>query len=217
MKYNTILFDLDGTLTDPKEGIVNSVIYALNKYNIQVENPEELVSFIGPPLVASFRTYYAMDEAQAHQAVEFYREYFREKGIFENILYPGIPELLANLKAAGKQIVLATSKPTVFAEEILKHFDIWRFFDLVAGSNLDNTRMNKGDVIGYIMEALPVIDRETIVMVGDREHDVIGAKEHQLASIGVTFGYGSVEELQKAGATFVVESVSALQTLLLNR
>lgn len=217
--FQTILFDLDGTLTDPKEGIINSVIYALRKLDVEPPDPQSLLGFIGPPLSDSFRQYFGMSAQQAYRGVAYYREYFQDQGIYENLLFDGIPQLLAALQGAGKRVVLATSKPTVFAERILRHFEIDSYFDMVVGSNLDHTRIHKAEVIGYILEELmtqtPQPQRSSLVMVGDREHDILGAKQHQLASIGVLFGYGSREELQNAGATFLADSVSALQQLLL--
>lgn len=205
--YQNILFDLDGTLTDPGVGITNSAMYALEKWNIKVAERSELYKFIGPPLRDSFMNFYNFSEEQAEQAIIYYREYFRVKGIFENEVYPGIVELLQKLKADGKKIVLATSKPEEFAVRILKHFDLFEYFDFVGGALMDGVRNKKGEVIRYVLESAGITDLSTTVMIGDREHDIIGAKENGLDSIGVLFGYGSREELTEAGATYIAETV----------
>lgn len=211
--FNTVLFDLDGTLTDPSEGITNSVAYALESYGINVENKKSLYSFIGPPLNDSFMKYYGFTPEKAMEAIMVYREYFRDKGIFENEVYDGIPGLLEKIKASGRKIVLATSKPEEFALRILEHFDLLKYFDLVAGASMDEKRNKKGDVISYAMEK-GGITAEGTVMIGDREHDILGAKENALPSIGVLFGFGSREELEKAGATYIAETVEDIFKLL---
>lgn len=211
--YQTILFDLDGTLTDPQEGIINSVQYALRKMNIDENNREGLVKFIGPPLTESFQTFYKMSPEDAWQAVEFYREYFKEKGMYENIVYPGIPELLQELKKADKMLFVATSKPTVFSEKILEYFELAQYFNEIVGSNLDGTRVAKSEVIQHIF-AMYSLDKERTVMVGDREHDIIGAKNNDIDSIAVTYGYGSFDELNQALPNQIVNSVKELMLLL---
>lgn len=205
--YQYIFFDLDGTLTDPGIGITNSVMYALKKWNIEVADRSELYKFIGPPLVDSFEKYYGFSKEEAEQAVVYYREYFREKGLYENTIYDGSEKLLSDLKASGKKVVLATSKPQEFAEIILKHFQIDRYFDVVASATMDGTRSKKTDVILYALAACGIEDKSQVVMVGDREHDIIGAKNAGLDSIGVLCGYGDREELETAGATHVVEKI----------
>lgn len=207
--YNTILFDLDGTLTDPGIGITNSVAYALSKWNIQVADRSELYKFIGPPLLDSFAEYYGFSEEDCQKALTYYREYFRSKGIYENEVYSGVVEMLETLKASGKKIVLATSKPEEFAIIILKHFDLFKYFDFVAGATLDETRTKKGDVIAYALESCGITDADlkNVIMVGDRKHDVHGAKENALDCIGVLFGYGDREELEAAGAKYIAEQV----------
>lgn len=206
--YNTVLFDLDGTLTDPGIGITNSVAYALEKWGIEVPDHTELYKFIGPPLVDSFMKYYSFSEPKAERAVEYYREYFKSKGIFENELYNGIKELLQTLKEDGKTVVLATSKPEVFAKQILEYFDIDKYFDFAAGATLDSTRNKKGDVIAHALENCNIQDLSTVLMVGDREQDINGAKQNGIDSLGVLFGYGNLEELQTAGATYIAETVN---------
>ncbi len=212
--YEYILFDLDGTLTEPEEGITKSVAYALEYYGIHVENLKDLCKFIGPPLKESFMKYYGFDDAKAEEAVEKYREYFRPHGVYENEVYEGVDNLLAKLKAGGKKIILATSKPTVFANIILEHFDLMKYFDVVVGSELDGTRVKKGDVITYALELAKVTDKSRAVMVGDREHDIIGAKENGLDCIGVLYGHGCREEHEEHGADVIVSTVEELLKVL---
>ncbi len=215
MKFDTILFDLDGTLTDPAEGITNSVIYALKKMGITPPSKKELLKFIGPPLDESFKKYFGLSKSQALKAVDIYREYFAPKGLFENNIFDGIYDMLDELKKSGKVIVLATSKPIVFADKILKHFNIYDFFDLTVGSNLDGSLTDKAEVIKTALEKLNISNKENVVMVGDRLHDVIGGKKNGLFTVGVTFGYGSENELKNAGADKIVHSVKQLKDFLL--
>ena len=203
--YNTILFDLDGTLTDSEPGIINSIEYALKKYDIEIENKADLRKFLGPPLVESFKQYCGFSENKAEQAVEFYREYFREKGIFENNVYQGVVQLLEALKAQNKRLIVATSKPEPFTYRILEHFDLLKYFDFVAGSNMDNTRSKKDEVIAYALNSCGITDLQSAVMIGDREHDIIGANKVGIASIGVLYGYGDLQELEVAGATHIAK------------
>lgn len=209
--YRYILFDLDGTLTDPKEGITKSVAYALQSFGIEVENLDELCKFIGPPLKESFMKYYGLSEAEGDLAVEKYREYFEPCGIFQNKVYDGVENLLKELTTRGKQVILATSKPAVYAKKILEHFHLDSYFSYVAGSELDGTRVKKGDVIAYALEKAGVSERSEAVMIGDREHDIIGAKEQGLSCIGVLYGYGSREEFEQYGADCIVQTVSELR------
>lgn len=213
--YQGILFDLDGTLTDPQEGILNSIEYALQKLGIKVGPREELLSFIGPPLQESFQKYCGFDPGQAWQAVQYYREYFGEQGIFENKVYPGILDLLDKLAAQGRLLGVATSKPTVYAERILEHFQMKQYFQAVVGSNLDGTRVAKSEVIQEVLAGIPAIPQTAVVMVGDREHDIIGARANQIHSIGVTYGYGSETELKTAGANHLAGTVEELAKILL--
>ena len=215
MNFDTILFDLDGTLTDPAEGITNSVIYALKKMGIAPPERKELLKFIGPPLAQSFEKYFNLSKDQSLRAVDIYREYFAPKGLFENTLFDGVHEMLKSLKKDGKKIVLATSKPTVFANKILKHFNLYDFFDLTVGSNLDGSLTNKAEVITVALERLGNIKKDRAVMVGDRSHDVIGGIKNGLFTVGVTFGYGSEEELKGAGASHIVNSVKELTEFLI--
>lgn len=212
--YDTLLFDLDGTLTDPKPGITKSVQYALARFNIDVPDLEVLTPFIGPPLAESFHNYYGFTPEQAQQAIAYYREYFAETGLYENAVFPGIPGLLADLRASKKRLLVATSKPTVFAERILAHFDLAHYFELIVGSELNGTRIDKAEVIAYALASLPAPAYQNAIMVGDRKHDIIGAQQNGLASIAVAYGYGSYEELQSQQPTYLVNSVTALATLL---
>ena len=212
-----ILFDLDGTLTDPAEGITNSVAYALKKFGILVKDKTILNSFIGPPLWSSFQKFYGFSQEKSNLAVEYYREYFKDKGIFENIEYNGIKELLSSLKQNKKTLIVATSKPTVFAVRILEYFDLSCYFDFVFGSELDGTRAKKDEVIAYALEKCGIADVKKTVMIGDREHDVIGAKKNGVESIGILYGYGDYTELEQAGADFIIESVAKLGELLLSK
>lgn len=213
-EYNYILFDLDGTLTEPAEGITNSVKYALEKYEILGVTTEELLKFIGPPLQDSFMEFYHFSEEDAIKAVAYYREYFSEKGIFENKVYDGIPELLDNLKQKGKKLYVATSKPEKFTNQILEHFDLAKYFDFVAGATMDNSRTKKADIIAYALEHIQLEDCDKVIMVGDRHHDIDGAIANQIDSIGVLYGYGTKEELTKAGATYIVSSIEELENLI---
>lgn len=206
-KYDIILFDLDGTLTDPGMGITNSVMHALKKYGIEVENRETLYKFIGPPLIDSFEKYYGFSHEEAVKSVDYYREYYADKGIYENEVYNGIEAMLQKLSEEGKKIILATSKPEPFAREILRHFGLDKYFLFAAGSTMNETRTNKADVIEYALCECGITEKSSVVMVGDREHDIIGANENGIDSIGVLFGYGSREELENAGATYIAESV----------
>lgn len=202
-KYHYALFDLDGTLTDPGEGITKSVQYALAKFGIIVEDRKQLFCFIGPPLHESFEVYYGFSRPDAMKAVDCYREYYGVKGIFENLVYDGIRETLAELQAAGVKICLATSKPEGYAKQILEHFDLIGYFTAVAGSNMDGTRTKKAEVVERALMLLGDPDVSECVMIGDREHDVLGGSAHGLDTVGVLFGYGNREELEHAGATYI--------------
>lgn len=213
--YDIVLFDLDGTLTDPGLGITNAVAHALRRFNIPVPPRPELYKFIGPPLVDSFMEYYGMTKEQADTAVIYYREHYRDTGLFENVVYDGIDAMLTHLTAAGKMPVLATSKPEVFARRILEHFNLDRYFPFVAGATLDGSLSTKGDVIARALTLCHPAELCRVVMVGDRRHDIFGAKENGLDSIGVLYGYGDRPELEQAGATCIAPTVADLEALLL--
>lgn len=212
--YETVLFDLDGTLTDPGLGITNSVMYALKQMGYPVPSRQELFRFIGPPLTDSFQMFIGMSPERAEEAVRQYRVYFPEKGLYENVVYEGIAPMLEKLRAAGKRLVLATSKPEKYARVIMSHFELDRYVAEIAGASFDHTRNRKGQVIAYALKEF-FIDPSTAVMVGDREHDILGAKENGLPAIGVTFGYGSPEELLSAGAIALANSPEELGKMLL--
>ena len=212
--WKTILFDLDGTLTDSAPGITNSVAHALAHFGIH-EEPGNLLKFIGPPLNESLPEFYGFTPEQTTEAVVVFREYFVEKGWCENAPYPGIADLLRDLRAAGKQLMVATSKPEVQAVRILKHFGLAEYFDYICGAppgNEDGARKS-----AVILRALEwAEDVSQAVMVGDRRHDVAGAAEAGLPCVGVLYGYGGREELEKAGAAFIAEDMAALKRLLLS-
>ena len=216
MNQTYILFDLDGTLTDPGVGITNSVMHALSHFGITVTDRAELYSFIGPPLMDSFMEYYGFTEEQAQMAVAVYREYFADRGWAENTVYGGVEEMLCELTTAGKTLLVATSKPQIFAERILAHFGLDKYFTHVCGVALQAPRgYGKADVIREALAKAEVTDLSAAVMVGDRHHDIDGAKAVGLDSIGVLYGYGDRAEHEAAGADAIVESVDALKDLLL--
>jgi phosphoglycolate phosphatase len=212
--YEIILFDLDGTLTDPKVGITSSVQYALRKMGIYEENIEKLTPFIGPPLLNSFMEFYQMSDEEAKQAIVYYREYFSVAGLYENKVYSGMEELLCNLHKQKKMLIVATSKPTEFSVKILEYFNLLQYFTAIIGSNLDGTRTDKGDVIEFALTSQNIAECSKIVMVGDRKYDIIGAKTNGIAAIAVTYGYGSHDELVFAEPNYIVSSVEELSTLL---
>lgn len=213
--YDVILFDLDGTLTDSALGITNSAAYSLKKYGIEVADRTELYKFIGPPLHESYEKYYGFSPEEAKQAVEYYREYYREKGIFENVVYEGMESLLKVLHDSGKTLVVATSKPEAFAKIILEHFDLAKYFTYIAGANMDGTRTKKDEVICYALQSCNIAERSKVLMIGDREHDILGAGKAGIDSLGVLFGYGDYEELKNAGATYIVEKVEDIYPVIL--
>lgn len=213
---DTIFFDLDGTITDPVVGITNSVAYALSKFGIEENDRKKLYPFIGPPLYDSFVNYYGMTHNDANLAITYYREYFAPIGIFENEVYDGVYDMLGSLKANGKTLVLATSKPEEFARSILEHFDLVKYFDLVFGATMDEKRNKKDEVIAYALSESGT-DPQNGVMVGDRKYDVCGGRKNGLLTVGVLFGYGNRKELSEAGADHIVESVCELQKLLLEK
>ncbi|MBE7035520.1 MAG: HAD family hydrolase [Ruminococcaceae bacterium] len=209
-----IFFDLDGTLTDPAEGITKGVRYALTHLGISAPPLEALRRFIGPPLKDAMQEAYGLSDAEGSEALRLYREYFSETGIFENELYPDIPRLLEVLKAGGKKLYLATSKPLVYAERIMDHFDLTKYFDFLGGSELSGARVHKPDVISYVL-AENGLRSADCVMIGDRKFDVSGGKAFGLATIGVLYGHGSREELTAAEPDALAETVMDLQGLLL--
>lgn len=211
-----ILFDLDGTIIEPEEGIVNSVLYALNKLGIDEKNKVKLRSFIGPPLIDSFAERYELTTTEASQAVNFYREFFVAKGIYQNTLYDNMHNLLQALANEGFCLFVATSKPTVFAKKIIDHYQLDHFFKDVVGSNLDNTRKNKAEIIEFILNKFELNSNETL-MVGDTKFDIIGGKHNSIKTVGVSYGHGPMEDLEESGADYIVNSCLELQRMILSK
>ena len=204
--FDTILFDLDGTLTDSGLGITKAVQYALGQMGYEVPPRERLFTFIGPPLHKSFQKHYGMDEATSVEAVRQFRVYYNQMGgILENEVYPGIRELLSDLRNAGKRLVIATSKPQAAAEKVMHHFGLDEFVPEIIGGTDDPRRNTKGKVIAWALGEYGV-NPETAVMVGDREHDIHGAAENGISAIGITWGYGDRTELEAAGARAVFDA-----------
>lgn len=211
--YDTFLFDLDGTLTDPGEGIVNSLLYSLSRMGVQETDRDKLLTFIGPPLVDSFVNWYGFDDDQVVKAIAYYREFFRDKGLYQNVKFDGVETILENLEKHGKNMFIATTKPTVFAERIADRFDFSRYFIEIVGSELDGRRTKKDEVIKTIFDRHD-LEKHRTIMIGDRLHDIVGAKKNGIDSVGVGYGFGSREELEDAGADFYVDSIYELQVLL---
>ncbi len=211
-----LLFDLDGTLTDPALGITNSVMYALQKLGAPVEERSFYYRFIGPPLLDSFAHYCGFSPEKSREALRLYREYFADKGIYENTVYDGIPALLADLQRAGYKLIVATSKPEIYAKQIFDHFDMAKYFSFIGGADLEETRATKDAVIRYVLESIGNPAPDVCLMVGDREYDVRGAHALGMDAVGVLYGYGSRAELAAAGAYKIAESVADLRHLLLD-
>ena len=209
-----LLFDLDGTLTDSKQGIVNSIRYAMAKMNLK-ENNINLERFIGPPLSESFEKYFGLDNKTARFAVSVYREYYTNKGIFENRVYPGIIELLNALKENNKTLVCVTSKATFYAEQILEHFNLTQYFKRTVGSNMDLTCTHKIELIKLALSYFPNHNNSDFIMIGDRADDIIGAKKNKISSIGVLYGYGTSEELKEEQPNYLVRSINELKQFLI--
>lgn len=212
--YDIVLFDLDGTLTKSEVGIVNAIVYALSKFNIIPEDRDSLKKFIGPPLAESFIRFFDFTEEGAKEAVAYCQEYMKEKGVYEAPLYDGIKEMLEELIHKGKRIFIATSKPEVFAKQIAKYLYIEDCFEGIVGANLDGTLTDKAEVISLLLEKYAVSDRSKVVMVGDREHDIYGAKKTNIDSVGVLYGYGEIEELVSAGATHIIKEPKELLEII---
>ncbi len=217
MKWKYLLFDLDGTITDSSEGIINCVIYALEAAGVDTPDYTKLLGFIGPPLVEGFQDIVGMTEEDARQATAKYRERYSVIGLFENKVYEGIPTLLEDLKAQGKVIALATSKPETYSIRILQHFRLMKYFDVVVGSTLEGERNHKKDVIQEVFRRmnLPENEKEKVLMIGDRKQDVEGAKTCGISCAGVYYGFAEKGELEAAGADYIAEDVEALRKLIL--
>ncbi len=212
--YQYLLFDLDGTLTDPKLGTAKAISHALDYYGIEEKKPELVDKFIGPPLIESFQEHYGLDEEKAGLCVKKYREYYKETGLYENYMYEGVDKMLETLKSCGKVLILATSKPEVFARKILEHFGLLGYFDFIAGSELSGDRLHKVEVIRYALSGMGISDTSGCLMIGDRMHDILGAKKAGLDSMGVLYGYGSRAELGEYGADYIAERVEDVVKLL---
>jgi len=215
--FDYIFFDLDGTLTDPAQGITNSFIHALKSFGLEIPSYETLCTFIGPPLVDTFKTKFGFDEEKAQLGVVKYREYFADKGLFENSVYPGIELLLQELVAQGKHLVVATSKPEEYSIKILEKFGLAKYFDNICGSNMDETRSKKDEVIAYALERNNITDNSTVLMIGDRMHDIIGAHVHNIKACAVMFGYGSLEEFKDNNADFIANYIEELKSICLEK
>ncbi|MGG2398931.1 HAD family hydrolase [Pseudomonas sp. SH1-B] len=209
MHHSIILFDLDGTLTDPREGITRSVQYALAKLGIDEPDLTALEHFIGPPLLQCFMSSYELDEATGWQAVNHYRERFKVTGLYENQLFDGVPALLESLQAQGRTLYIATSKPTVFAEEIARHFGFARYFKRIYGSELDGTRTNKVELLAHLLQSEGIVATEAL-MIGDRKHDLIGARSNGLQAVAVGYGFGSREELAGEAPAYHFDTLAQL-------
>ena len=218
MDFQYILFDLDGTITESGPGIINSVYYALTKMGYKVEDRSTLLCFIGPPLSESFQKFFGMTEAQAAEGIRCYREYYTEKGIFENSVYEGLEESLTILKQHGKKLAVATSKPEQFAKQIIVHFGLDKYFDVICGASMDESLVAKADIMANALKELGISEEERskVLMVGDREHDIFGAKKNQVASMGVLYGYGDRAELETAGADYFVDAAEDIAREILN-
>ena len=213
--YKYILFDLDGTLTDPKEGITGCVRYALPFLGIDPPPSDELLDFIGPPLVDSFIRRFGMTKEDAEFTLQKYRERFSTVGMFENRVYDGVPKMLEHLKNAGCTLAVASLKPLVFVEKILEKFSLSKFFSVIAGSDLEGKKHTKKQIIDDVLSALPPISKSNIVMVGDRYQDIEGAKQAGIISIGVTYGYAAIGELESAGADYICATPAEVVKILL--
>lgn len=209
--YKAFFFDLDGTLTESGEGITKSVQYALEKIGKPEEDLEKLKVFVGPPLMEQFMKYAGVDEATGRKAVEFYRERYEVKGIYENHPYESVEEMLQELKRKGYILAVASSKPEYYVTQILDYFKLSSYFDVVVGSEMNGARTSKSEVIEEALKRINMSDkRNEVLMVGDKEHDVLGARAAGLDCVAVAYGYGTQEELTEANPLKIVDSVDEL-------
>ena len=213
-RYDTVLFDLDGTLTDSAPGILNCVRYALDRMGLP--EPEDMLRFVGPPLIVSFGEFCGLDSERAAEAVGYYRERYRDIGIFENEPYDGVFPMLDSLKAAGIRLAVATGKPEAFSLRILEKFGLMGYFEFLGGDDFEGSRKEKHTVIEYVLSALGDPDREGVLMVGDRMHDVIGAHESGIKCLGALWGYGGSEELEKYGVDLTAEDPQSAARIILS-
>lgn len=211
--FNTLLFDLDGTLTDSAPGIINCVRYALSE--LGAEEPPEIMRFVGPPLCESFPAFCGFDKEQTEAAIKLYRSRYSETGLFENNIYDGIPQMLQRLKDGGKRLLVATSKPEEFSVRILDKFGLSDYFEIIGGAALDGSRDTKHDVLVYLLEKAGITDTSDVLMIGDRKHDIIGAHSLNISCMAVLWGYGDTAEFSEYGADYIVSEPSELADLLL--
>lgn len=214
MRKQHILFDLDGTLTDSMPGITRAVQYALRRYGIEESNPDVLKPFVGPPLTDSFMEYYGFSEKDAHDAVYVYREYYNERGWAENEPYQGVKEMLEALQDDKRTLYVATSKPEKMAKRVLEHFDLLSYFEFAGGAGEDGTRVRKDEVIRYVMERCGLKEKDSVIMIGDRKHDIEGAHRVGILAVGALYGYGGREELLAAGADWLAASPEETAVLI---
>lgn len=213
MNYKIILFDLDGTLINPKAGITKALQKALNEFGIS-ERRETLTQFIGPPLDTSLSKYYGLTKKQAKEAVQLYREFFVPHGMFESTVYEGITELLQSLKKANKKLYIVSSKPTDEAKKIALHHNLHHYFEAIVGCKIDLSNSEKAELIGEALDYYPKETKKSFVMVGDRKYDILGTKPHSIDSIGVTYGFGTLAELKRAKPTYLAQTIHDLQSYL---
>ena len=213
-KFDTLLFDLDGTLTDSTEGILNCLIYAIERMGFEV--PEDTNIFLGPPIRQSFAEFLGMNGEQVDEAVRIFRERYSDTGLFENRVYDGIPGMLERLKSGGKRLMVATSKPQVYAVRIFEKFGLAQYFEIVGGAELDGSRDYKDEVIEYVLAKAGITDRSSVLMIGDRRQDVLGAHKTDIECMGILWGYGSVEELTQAGADYIARTPQEAADMLLS-
>lgn len=212
-KYKSLLFDLDGTITDSSEGIINSIVYALEKMDVTITDKDILKKFVGPPLMDSYKKYFGFTDKEAELGLKLFREYFAQKGIFENRLFDGMNTLLPDLYKSGYELILATSKPVHFANQILKHFEIDKYFSYVSACPIDEANTTKLDIIKWALEHTCTKNKDEILMVGDTQFDINGAIRCGINSLGVTYGTDSAEELKKA--TYLADNVEEIRQILL--
>ena len=212
--YSYVLFDLDGTIIDSSEGIVSSFIYALSKFGIEEKPGEHMRRIIGPPLSQSFKSFYGFNDEDTALAVKYYREVFKAGLMLKNTLYPGMVELFDELRKNGKKVIVATSKPEIFVRPILENLGILDKFDFIAGSIIGDIRVDKGEIIDYIIGEMGISDRRECVMIGDRDRDITGAIDVGVDAIGVLHGFGSREELEGAGCSIIAADAYELRDIL---
>lgn len=206
-QYELYLFDLDGTLTDSQEGLKEAIQYAAHAVTGELLSDTLMQEFLGPPLEHSFPHYLGLGESETEKAIEIFKTFYRQKGLlYGNRLYPGIIPVLENLKAQGKKIALATSKPYDQGKAVLDHFQLTHYFDFIGAASLDGSIREKADVIETVLQAFPLISRELMIMIGDRKYDVLGAKVHQIRCAGVSYGYAFPGELLEAGASYLIDT-----------